>query len=89
MTQTATAIQREDGVPVDGQGAVPVRGEVAERAAEAAGAADGAFGLNPFVDFTGADIRATIQQIAQQALQHPPLALRLAAGFLDELGRGL
>ena len=53
-------------------------------------AADGAFGLNPFVGFTGADIRATLQQIAQQALQHPQLALRHAAGFLDRAGpRGL
>jgi hypothetical protein len=46
MIQTATAIQQEDGVH--------------ERAAEAAGAADGAFGLNPFVGFTGEDIRATL-----------------------------
>jgi hypothetical protein len=67
MTQTATAVQQEDGVDVNGRGGAPGRVEVAERAAEAAGAADGAFGLNPFLGFTGADICATIQQIAQLA----------------------
>jgi polyhydroxyalkanoate synthase subunit PhaC len=89
MTQTATAIQQEDGVYVDGRGVAPGRVAVPERAAEAAGAADGAFGLNPFVGFASADIRATIQQIAQQALQHPQLALQHATGFLAELGRAL
>jgi len=89
MTQRATAVQQEDGVYMDGRGRDPGRVAVAERAAEAAGAADGAFGLNPFVGFTGADIRASLQQIAQVALRHPPLALRHAAGFLAELGRAL
>jgi polyhydroxyalkanoate synthase len=87
MTQTATAIQPEDGIRVDGRGVTPIYVEVAERAAEAAGTADGAFGLNPFVGFTGEDIRVTIQQIAQQTLQHPSLALKHVAGFLAELGR--
>ncbi|MFL5802953.1 MAG: alpha/beta fold hydrolase [Roseiflexaceae bacterium] len=87
MTQTATAIQQEDGVRVDGPGVATGRVEVAERAVEAAGAADGALGLNPFVGFTGEDIRATLQQVAQQALRHPQLALRHTAGFLADLGR--
>jgi len=89
MTQIATAVQQQDGIRVDGRGVTPIYVEVVERAAEAAGAADGAFGLNPFVGFTGEDIRATLQQIAQQALQHPQQALKHAAGFLTELGRGL
>jgi poly[(R)-3-hydroxyalkanoate] polymerase subunit PhaC len=89
MTQTATVVQQEDGVYVDGRGRATGRVAVGEHAAESAGAADGALGLNPFVGFTGADIRATLEQIAQQVLQHPPLALKHAAGFLAELGRTL
>ncbi len=89
MTQAATAVQLEDSVRVDGQGMTSVRAEDAERAAEAAGATDGALGLNPLVGLTGEDIRATLQQITQQALQHPPLALKHAAGFLADVGRML
>ena len=40
------------------------RSEVAERAAESAGAADGALGLSPLVGFTGADVRAGLRQLA-------------------------
>jgi polyhydroxyalkanoate synthase len=60
-----------------------------ERAAEAAGAADGALGINPLVGFTTDDIRATLQQVARQALKQPQLAVKHVAGFLAELGRGL
>ncbi|HJZ45910.1 MAG TPA: alpha/beta fold hydrolase, partial [Roseiflexaceae bacterium] len=65
------------------------RSEVAERAAESAGAADGALGLSPLVGFTGADIRAGLQQLASKAWNNPRLALKHSAGFLGEVGRVL
>jgi poly[(R)-3-hydroxyalkanoate] polymerase subunit PhaC len=89
MTQATSAVQLEESLRVDGQGVTVGRAEDAERAVEAAGAADGAFGLDPFVGLTGEDIRATLQQIVQQALRRPPLALKHAAGFLADAGRVL
>jgi polyhydroxyalkanoate synthase subunit PhaC len=86
---TQAAVHQNERVCIDGRGVTPAHLEIAEQAVEAAGAADGMFGLNPFVGFTGAAIRTTLQQIAQQALQHPQLTLQHAAGFLTDLGRGL
>src|SRR5262249_35745675 len=63
--------------------------EVAERAAEAAGIADGALGINPLIGFTAEDIRAALEQVARQAFKQPRLALKHVAGFLAELGGGL
>jgi polyhydroxyalkanoate synthase subunit PhaC len=86
MTQATAPIQQEDSFRLHGRVVAPAQLEIAEHALETAGAMDGAFGLNPFLGFTGADIRATLQQTAQQALQHPQLALRHAAGFLADMG---
>jgi polyhydroxyalkanoate synthase len=62
---------------------------IAEHAAEAAGAADGALGINPLVGLTPADIAAAFQLVAGQALKQPQLTLKHTSGLLAELGRGL
>src|SRR5262245_2471563 len=47
------------------------RSDIAEQAAENAAAADGALGLSPLVGFKGADIRASLRQLAGKAWTSP------------------
>ena len=90
-TQTALEEERRKRVAMEAarQPAAEPPSEVAERAAESAGAADGALGLSPLVGFTGADIRAGFRQLAGKAWNNPRLALKHSAGFLGEVGRVL
>jgi poly[(R)-3-hydroxyalkanoate] polymerase subunit PhaC len=46
-----------------------------------------AFGLTPLVGFRGADLFDIGQQIAEQAIQQPPLLLKHYTNFMLEMGR--
>ena len=87
-TQTALEAERSKRMVVEAarQQTADPGAEVAERAAESAGAADGALGLSPLVGLTSADVRAGLRQLAGKALKNPRLALKHSAGFLGEIG---
>jgi len=61
--------------------------ETQERTAEQMPGGEAAFGLIPLVGFRGADLFNVSQQIAEQALKQPPLALKHYTNFLLEMGR--
>src|SRR5438876_12154517 len=63
------------------------RAETPEQTAEQMPGGEAAFGLIPLVGFRGADLYNVSQQIAEQALKQPPLALKHYANFLLEMGR--
>ncbi len=56
-------------------------------ATEAAGAVDAAFGINPLIGFKGADAFTAGQQLLQQALKQPGMAMKHSTEFFTELGR--
>jgi len=61
--------------------------ETQERTAEQMPGGEAAFGLMPMVGFRGADLFNASQQIAEQALKQPPLALKHYTNFMLEMGR--
>jgi poly[(R)-3-hydroxyalkanoate] polymerase subunit PhaC len=61
--------------------------DVTERAAEAAGAADGALGVNPLAANSGAEVVAALQQITLQAVSHPWSAAQQYLGFAGAVAR--
>jgi len=67
--------------------AVETRAETQERTAEPMPGGEAAFGLMPMVGFRGADLFNASQQIAEQALKQPPLALKHYTNFMLEMGR--
>jgi polyhydroxyalkanoate synthase subunit PhaC len=64
------------------------RFDIAEHAAESAGAADGALGL-PLMGVKRADLRASLRQLAGQGLKSPRLVIKHSTGFLGEFSRVL
>jgi polyhydroxyalkanoate synthase subunit PhaC len=67
--------------------AAETRAETHEQTAEQMPGGEAAFGLMPLVGFQGADLFDVSQQLAQQALQQPPLLLKHYSNFLLEMGR--
>jgi len=61
--------------------------ETQERTAEQMPGGEAAFGLMPMVGFRGVDLFNVSQQIAEQALKQPPLALKHYTNFMLEMGR--
>ncbi len=61
--------------------------ETHEQTAEQMPGGEAAFGLMPLVGFRGTDLFNISQQIAEQALQQPPLALKHYTNFMLEMGR--
>ncbi|HET8851922.1 MAG TPA: alpha/beta fold hydrolase, partial [Ktedonobacteraceae bacterium] len=61
--------------------------ETAERTAEQMPGGEAAFGLMPMVGFRGTDLFNVSQQIAEQAIKQPPLALKHYTNFMLEMGR--
>jgi polyhydroxyalkanoate synthase len=56
-------------------------------ATEVAGAVDAAVGINPLIGFKGADAFTAGQQLLQQALPQPAMAMKHSTEFFTELGR--
>jgi hypothetical protein len=56
--------------------------ETQERTAEQMPGGEAAFGLMPLVGFRGTDLFDVSQQLAQQAIQQPPLLLKNYSNFL-------
>lgn len=48
---------------------------------------EASFGMMPFVGFRGTDLFGVGQQVIEQAVKHPPLALKHYTNFLMEMGR--
>jgi polyhydroxyalkanoate synthase len=67
--------------------AAEIRAETHEQTAEQMPGGEAAFGLMPLVGFRGADLFEVSQQIAQQAIQQPPLLLKNYSNFMLEMGR--
>jgi polyhydroxyalkanoate synthase len=67
--------------------AAETRTETHEQTAEQMPGGETAFGLMPLVGFRGTDLFDVSQQIAQQAIQQPPLVLKHYTNFLQEMGR--
>ncbi len=61
--------------------------ETSELTTEQMPGGEAAFGLMPLVGFRGADLFNVSQQIAEQAIKQPPLALKHYTNFLLEMGR--
>src|SRR6266852_7232424 len=61
--------------------------ETSEQTAEQMPGESAAFGLMPLVGFRGEDLFKVSQQIAEQAIKQPPLALKHYTNFLLEMGR--
>jgi len=61
--------------------------ETSERTTEQMPGESAAFGLMPLVGFRGVDLFNVSQQIAQQAIQQPPLLLKHYTNFMLEMGR--
>ena len=61
--------------------------ETAERTAEPMPGGEAAFGLMPLVGFRGADLFNVSQQVIEQAIKQPPLALKHYTNFMLEMGR--
>ncbi len=61
--------------------------ETHEQTAEQMPGGEAAFGLMPIVGFRGADLFHVGQQIAEQAINQPPLLLKQYTNFLLEMGR--
>src|SRR5712692_5365788 len=67
--------------------AAEIRAETHEQTAEQMPGGEAAFGLMPLVGFRGTDFFEASQQIAQQAIQQPPLLLKHYTNFMLEMGR--
>src|SRR6266571_5199096 len=67
--------------------AAETRVETHEQTAEQMPGGEAAFGLMPLVGFRGVDLFNVSQQIAQQAIQQPPLLLKHYTNFMLEMGR--
>ena len=67
--------------------AAETHSETSERAAEQMPGGEAAFGLMPLVGFRGTDLFNIGQQIAEQVLKQPPLALKHYTNFILEMGR--
>ena len=67
--------------------AAEIRAETHEQTAEQMPGGEAAFGLMPLVGFRGADLFEVSQQMAQQAIQQPPLLLKNYSNFMLEMGR--
>ena len=63
------------------------RPETQERTAEQMPGGEVAFGLMPFVGFRGSDLFNVSQQVAEQALEQPPLLLKHYTNYMLEMGR--
>ena len=61
--------------------------ETQERTAEQMPGGEVAFGLMPFVGFRGSDLFNVSQQVAEQALEQPPLLLKHYTNYMLEMGR--
>src|SRR2546421_12229643 len=61
--------------------------ETFEQTAEQMPGEEAAFGLMPLVGFRGTDLFNVGQQIAEQAIKQPPLALKHYTNFMLEIGR--
>jgi polyhydroxyalkanoate synthase len=78
--------QKRAATSADQSPATPPRTNIAEHAAESAGAADGALGL-PLMGVKRADIRASLRQLAGEGFKSPRLVARQSASFLGEVSR--
>jgi polyhydroxyalkanoate synthase len=75
-------------VPSEEQTSQPADGgEVATVAAEAAGAADAALGLNPLVGTSGAELATAFQRLALRAMTQPLLGMEHYADFARAIAR--
>src|SRR5438270_3364573 len=61
--------------------------ETFEQTAEQMPGEEAAFGLMPLVGFRGTDLFNISQQVVEQAIKQPPLALKHYTNFLLEMGR--
>jgi polyhydroxyalkanoate synthase len=69
------------------QPAVVTQAETSERITEQMPGGEAAFGLMPLVGFRSIDLFNISQQVIEQAVKQPPLALKHYTNFLLEMGR--
>ncbi|MFL5654393.1 MAG: hypothetical protein ACJ8CB_09470, partial [Ktedonobacteraceae bacterium] len=67
--------------------AVVTHAETFEQTAEQMPGEEAAFGLMPLVGFRSTDLFNISQQVVEQAIKQPPLALKHYTNFLLEMGR--